>query len=312
MSRFCLTGGAGFIGVALARRLIATGHEVVVLDDLSTGRAEALPGGVPLIRASVLDPEALAQALQGVTACFHLAAIASVVQSITAWGASTQVNLAGSVAVFEACAARDIPVVYASSAAVYGVPQSLPIRESDPALPISPYGVDKLGMEHHAAAGGRTRGLRSVGLRLFNIYGPGQDPRSPYSGVISIFITKALDGAPLTILGDGEQTRDFVFVEDLVDALVLAPAAASPQAPVANVATGQPISIAGLANAIVTACKSTSVIQSGPARAGDIQHSVGDASLLRRLVPGWAPRTGLSAGLAATVAALRESAGDGR
>ena len=225
MTRYLITGGAGFIGSHLAESLIADGHAVRVLDNFFSGRAENLPAGVELIRADVTRQEAVSDALEGVDGCFHLAAIASVEYCRKNWLRSHAVNLSGTITVFEETrkiqnrTGRIVPVVYASSAAVYGNATQVPISEETPTSPVNAYGVDKLGCEMHAAVGGRIHDLAVVGLRFFNIYGPRQDPNSPYSGVVSIFSRRILEGAPIEIHGDGTQVRDFVYVDDAVRAL---------------------------------------------------------------------------------------------
>lgn len=291
-----VTGGCGFIGSHLVDALLRAGHRVTVIDDLSSGRRTNLDPRARLIEASIADPKALTAAMEGADACFHLAAIASVTRSISAWGLSSQINLLGTVNVFEACAANATPVIYASSAAVYGTPAALPLTEAAQTRPVSPYGVDKLAAEWHARAGGACLGLRSVGLRLFNVYGPRQDPASPYSGVISIFIREAMAGRPLAIDGDGSQTRDFVHVSDVVRALIAARGAARAAAPVFNVACGREIAIADLAAQILRLARTPSTIIRRAARNGDIGRSWGDASALAQAV-GWEPTTALESGL---------------
>jgi UDP-glucose 4-epimerase len=295
--RILVTGGCGFIGSHLVDRLLAEGCEVRVLDDLSSGTTANLNHHAVLIQGSVLDEAALAHASEGIDACYHLAAVASVSRSVDRWRESTAVNLSGSVAVFELCARLGVPVVYASSAAVYGVPARLPLTEDAPARPISPYGVDKLAMEWHARAGGTCRGLRSVGLRFFNVFGTRQDPASPYSGVISVFVDRARRGDDLSIYGDGQQTRDFIHVDDVVSALCLASAAASTAAPVFNVARGQEMPIAELAELIIRLGRSHSLVRYEPARAGDVVRSCGDSKALSHAL-GWFPQVSVARGLA--------------
>ena len=224
--RALVTGGAGFIGRALAARLLREGAEVTVLDDLSSGDASRLDRGARLMEGSVTDPGRVAEAMAGADAVFHLAAIASVARCNEDLAASHRVNLGGFVNVLEAAAAREQrpALVYASSAAVYGDNPETPLREDARPRPLSPYGADKLGCELHASAAATVLGLRSTGLRFFNVYGPGQDPGSPYSGVISRFHRAATLGEGVTIFGDGGQTRDFVFVDDVVEALLSAAA----------------------------------------------------------------------------------------
>jgi UDP-glucose 4-epimerase len=294
--RIVVTGGCGFIGSHLVDSLLADGHTVCVVDDLSTGRQRNLNPAATLIEADVADEDSFAEALHGAGLCYHLAAVASVARSIEAWRASSSTNLVGSVAVFEACARAGVPVVYASSAAVYGAPSRVPLDENAPTAPTSPYGVDKLSAELHARAGGRCIGLASAGLRLFNVYGPRQDPASPYSGVISLFAGRARSGADLDLHGDGGQTRDFIHVKDVVTAFRAAPAAASSNAPVFNVATGVETTVSELAKLIIDLTGASSSIRRAPARPGDIPRSCGDASALRAL--GWSAKVSLREGLA--------------
>jgi UDP-glucose 4-epimerase len=302
-----VTGGCGFIGSHLVRRLHADGRRVRVLDDLSNGDAGRLPSGVDFRRGDVADDSFVRAALGEVESVFHLAAMASVQRSNEEWLSGHLSNSAGSVAVMAGL--RDLApsagFVYASSAAVYGNVELSPgerIAESAPTAPLTPYGIDKLGSEMHARAGSALFGLRTFGLRFFNVYGPGQAPDSPYSGVISRFVAQARSGGPITIYGAGEQTRDFVHVDDVVAALLAAEAAASLAGPVANVCTGLPTSVNELAATIARQFDPPPLIERLEARAGDIRRSVGDPALAARLL-GWHAGVALQEGLAALVAA---------
>ena len=291
---------------------MAEGHEIVVLDDLSTGRREQLPAGARLIVGDVGDPETAAAALAGTDGCFHLAAVASVQRSAEAWTATHRTNQTGSINLFDAArkhgGARPLPVVFASSAAVYGDCSVSPITEQAPTLPISPYGADKLGSELHGRAAASVFGSRVIGLRFFNVFGPRQDPKSPYSGVISIFMGLAFAGRELTIQGDGEQTRDFIFVADIVGGLRLAMrrlhAAEGPYFGAFNLCRGESVSIRTLAGAIREACSAPVGIVHGPARVGDIRTSLGVPELARREL-GFTAETSLADGLSATAAWFR-------
>jgi UDP-glucose 4-epimerase len=283
MARFLVTGGCGFIGSHLVDRLLAEGAQVVVLDDLSTGRRENLAPGAELIIGDIRDRQAVRAAMAGIDGCFHLAAIASVERAREAWIDTHAVNLTGTVTVFDtarhASARGPVPVVYASSAAVYGNPGGVPagqISEDAPTLPLSAYGADKLGCELHGRVAWGVHGVPNVGFRFFNVYGPRQDPSSPYSGVISIF-AKCIDGGEaIRINGDGEQLRDFVFVGDVVSRLAAAMTAMAPQAEIFNVCTGRPTSINGLA-ALIEATFGHRVERiRNPARVGDIRISIGN------------------------------------
>lgn len=276
LSRFLITGGCGFIGSHLASALIARGDEVVVLDDLSSGRPENLAPGACLIRGDVTDAATLRRAMAGADGCFHLAAIASVELCRQDWMRTHAVNLGGTITVLEAARDAGVPVVYASSAAIYGDQARLPIAEDALPRPLSSYGADKLGSELHARAGGAMHGIRSCGLRFFNVFGPRQDPCSPYSGVISIFAAAIAEGRPVTIHGDGGQTRDFIHVSDVVAALLAGLGAATTDAPVFNVCTGRPTSILDLVATIAGITGHAAAVTHGPARAGEIRHSYGD------------------------------------
>ena len=226
MSTFLVTGGCGFIGSHLCEALVARGDCVRVVDDLSTGAIENLPAGVAIYRGSVAEPELVRSAMEDVAGCFHLAAVASVERSTQDWFGSHRTNLSGTVAVFDSsrkmARSRPIPIVYASSAAVYGDCQELPLKEDMPVRPRSAYGADKYGCELHARVAAEVYRVPTTGLRLFNVYGPRQDPASPYSGVISIFCDRVRRGLHLNVFGDGSQTRDYVFIEDVVRAFIAA------------------------------------------------------------------------------------------
>jgi len=225
MTAWLVTGGAGFIGSHLCEALLRRGAVVRVLDDLSSGKRENLPSDIELIEGDVADEAVVRSAMDGVAGCFHLAAIASVERGVSDWLHTHRANLTGAITVFDAGRATRVPVVYASSAAVYGDVATVPIAEDAPCRPLSAYGADKLGGELHARVASRVHRIPTVGLRFFNVYGPRQDPRSPYSGVISIFCERARRAAPIDIFGDGEQTRDFVHVADVVAALLAGDAA---------------------------------------------------------------------------------------
>lgn len=304
MAVYAITGGAGFVGSHLADDLLASGHDVRVLDDLSTGRRSQLDSRAELIVDDVCDGAALARLLDGADAVFHLAAIASVVRSNEDPIGTNRVNLGGTVAVLEAARrAGRIPVVYASSAAIYG-DRLGPAHEALVPAPLSAYGADKLGSELHAGIAFSVHGVPTFGVRFFNIYGPRQDPNSPYSGVISIFAARIVQHERLIIHGDGQQLRDFVYVADAVAHLRagLSLLQRAPQAAVANVCTGVGISILELARTLGRVTESHPQIEFAPARAGDIRNSIGDAGRARALL-GIAAEIALPTGLATTLAA---------
>jgi UDP-glucose 4-epimerase len=283
VATYLVTGGCGFIGSHLVDRLLAEGHAVRVLDDLSTGRLANKATAAPLIRACITNEKAVEDAAVGCDGIFHLAAIASVQRTTEDWLGSHRVNLTGTIAVFEAARRarrRPLPVVYASSAAIYGSNEAALLDEVSLPAPTSAYGADKLGCELHARAATLIHGVPTVGLRFFNVYGSRQDPRSPYSGVISIFCDRLLEDRPIDIHGDGQQLRDFVHVSDVVAALTRSMArlgsdkAAGPE--VYNVCSGAGTTIRGLAELLARLSGRRLELKHGPARPGDVRRSLGD------------------------------------
>ncbi|MGI4775605.1 MAG: NAD-dependent epimerase/dehydratase family protein [Janthinobacterium lividum] len=285
MSRYLITGGAGFIGSHLANLLIKNGKQVTIIDDLSTGSYDNIPKtpNINFINDSILNKTLLEKSFCDVSGVFHLAAIASVRKSIDNWYYSHQVNLAGTINVFLHAAERNIPVVYASSAAVYGASKNLPLSEASLASPLSPYAVDKYICEIQAKILGTLKGLKSFGLRFFNVYGEGQSKDSDYSGVISIFKQRINRGEKLTIFGDGEQCRDFIHISDIVDAILLAMDATSSEGPVANICTGKPYTLNQLVE-ILSQISSISGILYEPSQLGSIKLSIGDPSLAEKIM----------------------------
>jgi nucleoside-diphosphate-sugar epimerase len=307
LATFLVTGGCGFIGSHLCAALRARGDRMRVLDDLSAGSEANLAPGAELLRGDVADPAAVRDAMAGADGCFHLAAVASVERGVREWSATHRTNLSGTVAVFEAArraAASGVPVVYASSAAVYGDCRALPLGEDAPTRPLSAYGADKLGCELHARVAGVVHGVPTLGLRFFNVFGPRQDPRSPYSGVISVFCDRLSRGEAVDVYGDGEQTRDFVAVSDVVAALLAAMSAASPAAPVLNVCTGRATSVLDLAGAVAGLCGTKLEARHRPARSGEIRHSLGSPARAQEAL-GLGPPRELREGLAKVVAWVR-------
>jgi UDP-glucose 4-epimerase len=310
MARFLVTGGAGFIGSHLVESLLDEGYAVRILDDLSSGHRNNLPQQAEFTQADVTDPEAVDRALDGVDGCFHLAAIASVARSHREWLRTHQVNLTGTINVFDQARPsrrrREVPVVYASTAAVYGNCGNVPVDEEGPAAPLSAYGADKHACELHARVAGAIHGVPTVGLRFFNLYGPRQDPLSPYSGVISIFADRLLRGEPVEIFGDGEQARDFTYISDAVHALRRAMRVATTSAFVFNVCTGRATSVRGLAQVMAALCGTELVVHRGPARSGEVRISIGDPRRAAEQL-GFAAQTTLKDGLAMTLDVLARS-----
>src|SRR5215468_4782765 len=272
-----VTGGAGFIGSHTVDRLLAGGHRVVVLDDFRTGKRANLAHHAGSDRLDVLPCDVshgIFAALAPITAqhgpverIVHLAAQVSVVHSVQNPLVDMQVNYGGTLHVLEYARATGVrKVVFASSAAVYGEVSTMPVDEDTPTRPVSPYGIDKLASEHALDYYAAVHGVPGTALRFFNVYGPRQDPSSPYSGVISIFADRARAGRTLTIFGDGGQTRDFVYVGDVVRA---------------NVGTGGEITVLELARSIVELCGGRSAIELAPQRPGEILKSRARVDRLR-------------------------------
>ncbi len=289
-----VTGGAGFIGSHVVDRLLTLDARVVVLDDLSTGRRDNLPHDerVRLVRGDAADPDAVGGAMSGCRRVVHLAAIASVQRSVEDPIGTHRANLVATLRVLEAARTAGVArLVYASSAAVYGDVRTPPVAEAGSLAPQTPYAVDKLAGEHYLGYYRRTYGVPAVALRFFNVFGPRQLPDSPYSGVISLFADRVTRGAPVTVYGDGLQTRDFVEVGDVVDAVVgCLVRETPPEAFEMNVGTGVATSVLDLLAGLQRAAGVDVPIAFGAARVGEVRHSSADASRLRAALPGWDAR----------------------
>ncbi len=301
--RVVITGGAGFIGSNLAEEL-AGENEVILIDDLSTGKVENIEGllkrgAVKLVKGSVTDLDFLREQFKGADYVFHLAALPSVPRSVADPLASNEINLTGTLNVL--IAARDnrvSKVIYASSSSVYGDMPNSPKSENMPPSPMSPYGVGKLAGEYYCQVFTQVYGLPTISLRYFNVYGPKQDPSSEYAAVIPRFIVSILKGEPPIIFGDGQQTRDFTFVQDVVEANILA--AESEATGVFNVGSGSQISINELARLIMRLVgKNLELVHASP-RPGDVRHSLADISKAEEAI-GYRPRYNLEQGLKETI-----------
>ena len=308
MAFYLVTGGAGFIGSHLVDALLSDGCRVRVMDDLSTGSWANVPAGVDLVNDDVADYAAVGRAMQGVEGVFHLAAIASVPRSNEEWRRTHDVNLTGTVNVLDHARRQGdqppLPVIYASSAAVYGSPAYIPLDEAAPVAPLSAYGADKLGCEQHAAVGWSVHAIPSRGFRFFNVYGPRQQPDNPYAGVVSVFASRLRQNQGVRIFGDGGQTRDFIYVRDVVRILQRAMASPWQGAEVMNIATGKGTTVLQLAQTIAGICgHSAPQITWEAARAGDIKMSIGAAPRLKAIL-GTAPETSLEDGLREYLASL--------
>ena len=274
MATYMVTGGCGFIGSQLTKKLITQGHKVIVVDDLSNGNI--IHPQSTLMTKDITQYDEIHDLFTEINGCFHLAAKPIVGIELDKWLAFHSTNLGGSLNVFKAAIdAGNIPVVYASSCGVYGDSKQFPLTEDQFIKPLCSYGCDKLSTELNASFLAHDYQLPSIGLRFFNVYGPFQQVTSPYSGVITRFITNLLTNKPLTIFGDGEQTRDFIFVEDIVDNLIHAMTILKREAHVVNLCTGVSISINQLADVLSNLLGKKYVKVHMPARLFDVQDSCG-------------------------------------
>jgi len=306
MALYLITGVAGFIGSSLARAVLTQGDQVRGIDNFSTGKRDNITeilGTIDFREADLLDLEAMHEACRGVDYVFHEAAIPSVPKSVLDPLGSNRANVDGTVHVL--IAARDAKVkrvVYAASSSAYGDTPTLPKQEGMPPNPISPYAVAKLASEYYMTSFYRCYGLETVCLRYFNIFGPRQDPNSPYSGVLAKFITQMLAGEQPTIFGDGEQSRDFTYIDNVVSANLLAAKAAPAKAvgQVFNVATGTRVDLNQTFQLLKNIIGYQGEVKYGPERAGDVKHSLADLSRTANAL-GYQPRVDFEEGLRRTV-----------
>ncbi len=295
-----ITGGAGFIGSHLAAAWSARGAEVVVLDSLRTGHRANLEGiDCRFVEGSVEDEGLVRECAEGCDYIHHLAALVSVPESVEKPDVTESINVLGTLNVLKAakaCGAKK--VVFSSTSAVYGMADRPVHSETDLPAPVSPYAITKLAAEHYMECWRALMGVPTVSLRYFNVYGPRQDPNSPYAAAIAIFAEKARANEPLVVFDDGEQTRDFIFVGDIAAANILAAESAGARG-VYNAACNTRITVNDLAKRIVALSASSSAIDHKPPRPGDVRHSRGDASRLMAL--GWKPQVALDEGLRLTL-----------
>ena len=304
MNLYLVTGGAGFIGSHLADLLLQKGNRVRVVDDLSTGSKDYLspiPDALDFLEGDVRDSNFLSEAMEGVGGVFHLAAISSVERSVLEPEHVHSVNVAGTLSVLESARRAGVKrLVFVSSASVYGDCDRLPLVEDCCLRPLSPYGASKVAGEVYAGVFHRLGFLETVILRPFNIFGPRQDPASPYSGVISIFARNAISGAKPQLFGDGKQTRDFLYVEDLCRAILLAMETEEAAGQMINVASGKEITIQQIGEVIFQLRGLGFEPQFKPPRAGDIRRSLASIEKAGRIL-GWEPRVSLEDGLRRTL-----------
>ncbi len=299
MKKVLITGGAGFIGSHTADLLMENGVAVRVLDNLSSGFRHNLPQQHPLlefIEGDIRDKTQVNTCMQGVSHCLHLAAQVSVVASLEDPEFSAQQNIIGFVNVIEAARNHGVKrLVYASSAAIYGNPAVIPLPEDVDKKQLSPYGIEKQVNELYAELYRALYGCSSLGQRFFNVYGPRQDPKSPYAGVIALFVDRISEARPLTVFGDGEQTRDFIYVGDVARANVAALQHAEVEG-ACNIATGRKTSLLDLIAVLSEITGRQSEISFAPPREGDIVHSLAVPDKMNQQL-GVTAHTSLKAGL---------------
>jgi UDP-glucose 4-epimerase len=304
MKKVLVTGGAGFIGSHLSTALVAEGCAVIVLDNLSSGRLsnlDEIKDHISFLQGDIRDQETVKKAAHGCDAIFHLAAVVSVPQTIRRPVDSAWINELGTLIVLETARQKNVErVVFASSSAVYGDDPQLPKHEDMKPRPRSPYAVQKLSGEYYGRLYSDLYGIQTTCLRLFNIFGPKQDPSSPYSGVISIFMTQAVLKMPPVIYGDGQQTRDFLYVKDVVKALILAGRSTNGGKAVLNVGSGNFITIKQLWEMISRLSDYTAEAQYQQLRPGDILKSVASIERVKSTL-GFEPDLSLEEGLEITL-----------
>jgi UDP-glucose 4-epimerase len=302
MSRVLVTGGGGFIGSNLVRALLERGDDVRILDNFATGNRANLAGlDVEVVEGELRSYERVHNAVRGVETVYHLGALGSVPRSVQDPLTSSAVNIEGTLNVLLAARDEGIRrVVFSSSSSIYGVSNELPLKESMPPDPISPYGVAKLAAERYCISFSRVYDLEAVVLRYFNVFGPRQDPLSQYAAVVPLFINAIASGEPVTIFGDGEQSRDFTFVGNVVEATAAAGEAPEANGRIMNVAAESPASVNALADTIGGILGKPVEKRYDAPRTGDILNSYADISEARRLL-GFEPKIGLEEGLRITV-----------
>ncbi|SNR76126.1 NAD-dependent epimerase/dehydratase family protein [Desulfurobacterium atlanticum] len=305
MGKVLVTGGAGFIGSHLVESLLEEGREVVVFDDFSTGKMENLPENsrLTVLKGNVGEKERVVNLFDSFKfdTVFHLAAVASVAKSVENPEETHRTNFDGTMYLLDCCLKFFVSrFIFASSAAVYGDLPGLPKKEDDPVKPQTPYAVDKYASERYVLNAFNLYGLKTSALRFFNVFGPRQDPFSPYSGVVSIFVDRVLrflngENVEITIFGDGKQTRDFIYVKDVVKALLLVEKSEAAYGKVFNTGTGKETSLLDLLKYIENIAGKIPPVKFAPARKGDIKHSCADISNLKKI--GFSPSFTVQEGL---------------
>jgi nucleoside-diphosphate-sugar epimerase len=308
-SKWLVTGGAGFIGSHLVQELVRRNHDVRVVDNLSSGLRDNVPAGVELVVGDLADPEIARKAVAGCSLVLHQAARPSVPRSVQDPVGSNRANVTATVELLMAAREAGIKrLVFAGSSSVYGNAAALPKREDMPTEPLSPYALQKLVSEEYCRLFTRLYGFETVTTRYFNVFGPRQQPGSPYSGVISLFIEALVQGRSPLVLGDGGQTRDFTYVGDVVAGVIAAAEAPGVAGEVINVAAGGRISLLDLIETLQRILRSNVAPTFGPIREGDVRDSQADITKAKRLL-GFAPSVSLEEGLRRTVAWYRTTQG---
>jgi len=309
MKHYLVTGGCGFIGTHLTYALLKNSHKVTILDDLSGGYAKNCSPEANLVEGSILDASLLESLIDTVDGCFHLAAITSAQQCNNNWELAHATNATGTLYVFSKARSRKIPVVYASSAAVYGPQPYLPIREDTKVHPISSYGCDKHYCELQGRIADLTYDIPTIGIRFFNVYGPLQDHSCPYSGVISSFIYRAANKKNLIIYGTGHQIRDFLYINDAIMVLLASMEKLQREKSghyVINACTGQETTIEEIASHVMELTGSQVKCLYRKSRRGDIYESIGDTSFLQETL-GISAQTSIVSGLGQTLEWIRQT-----
>lgn len=312
MTTYLVTGGAGFIGSSIAEELLAKGERVRILDDFSTGRRQniealqARGGNLEVIEGTIVDPETVAKAVKGVEVVFHEAAIPSVARSVENPQASMLANVQGTTVVLDLAQRAGVKrLIFAASSSAYGNTKELPKKETMTPEPLSPYAISKLTCEHMLRVAAQIHGIETLSLRYFNVFGPRQDPNSQYAAVIPNFITAAIRKTRPTVFGDGEQTRDFCYIENTVQANLLGATTKNKlSGEVVNVACGDRISLNQLLKIIgeETGTKLEAIYE--PTRQGDVRDSLADISAAQKLI-GFDPKVKVREGLKKTIEAFR-------
>ncbi|HVN86436.1 MAG TPA: SDR family oxidoreductase [Candidatus Binatia bacterium] len=307
---YLVTGGAGFIGASLAEALVARGERVRIFDNFSTGSRENLAGfadQIEIVEGDLRDLDAVRRAMQGVTYVSHQAALRSVPRSVDDPLSSDAVNTHGTLHVLVAAREAKVRrVVYASSSSAYGDSELLPKVEDQAPQPISPYAVSKLAGEQYCRVFAKIFGLETVSLRYFNVFGPKQSPESKYAAVVPLFIRAALQNQPLEVHGDGEQSRDFTFIDNVVQANCLSFTAPKASGETFNIACGERHSVIAIARTVERLLGRPVTIQHLPPRAGDVRHTLASIEKAQRLLD-YRPAIDFEEGMRRTVAALRAS-----